>query len=119
MRLPSNPKKRYYGSPSNTEEPMAPKGIGRPNLLLTLEDLEARATNNDFTLHMAIEDLTEDEVTRLRQAVKDSLDSNDRKPVKRLLKQLMRARPNTNFKSGHKLIDALNDKPSEDLEKEP
>lgn len=86
-------------------------GVGRPNL-----DAPAvsPATGHTFNLHMAIEDLTPDEAGEVQRLIALSTSKNDRRPLKDYLRYLMRVRHQTNFKSGHKLIDALNDEPADD-----
>ncbi len=91
-------------------------GVGRPNLDVPPD--VSPATGHTFNLHMAIEDLTPDEASEVQTLIGRSIVEDDRRPLKDYLRDLMRARVRTNYKSGHKLIDALNDKPSDDDEPE-
>jgi hypothetical protein len=90
-------------------------GIGRPNIGTALYG-DTRGLGN-FTLHMSIENLPMAEVAALQKMIDDSLDTDDRKAVKKELHKLLKAADN--FKGGHRLIDALSDRPSEDIEPEP
>lgn len=90
-------------------------GVGRPNC--TADEVPGiGAPNRRFNLHMSIDQLSGPEFDELNALLQDSEKlGGNRKALKERLGTLMKARKKTDFKSGHKLINALNNLYSDDF----
>lgn len=84
-------------------------GIRRPNIELT-EDAGGSEITYSAAIHMRIDNIGKTDADKLRAAMIASYKNNDRKEVKKQLKDLL----GSGKPSGKKLIDALNDMPSDD-----